>query len=165
MTVTGTTPAPNQQSRVLVKFNTNDIFDAVPWNGTFQGARLRLYVKEVINRDSGATKNIGAYALTRDWREGSVTWKQPTNSPKEWNPLGGEFEAVPYATAAVPGALTEGWVTWDLTALVRQWRNSTTTNHGVILRNTGTGADEIVFHTRESATTNKPVLSITYTLQ
>jgi hypothetical protein len=109
----------------LVSFNITD----APQN--FSSAKLFLY------KFSGSSYNISLKRVTSVWAELNVTWgNQPT------------YGANVYDT--ISPALNS-WNSWDITELVRGWKNGTYTNYGIMLNQTkGTGGMELqYFYTKE----------------
>ncbi|HEY4691574.1 MAG TPA: DNRLRE domain-containing protein [Anaerolineae bacterium] len=131
--------------RSLIKFDTS----AIPNGSTINSAVLQVYMIASWDYPS-RSRTITAYRISSNWAESTVTW----------NTQPGIAEA--YGSAAiVSGAF--GWYSFDVTNLVRAWKNGTYSDYGVMLRGpeqSGSDSSWRSFSTREGGYT--PKINITY---
>lgn len=133
---------------------------------TVSQARLRVYVE--LATMAGGSSAVEVYNVTEAWDEGTrrgtgtadgASW----NNRKvgvAWTTAGGTTSASPTASTNVAGTFTNGWLEFDLTALVQQWVDFPATNFGAALR-VVRRKSELRASTREAAA-NKPELVVTY---
>ena len=131
----------------------------VPNGAVIQSAALALYKQAY---DDPLQLN----ALLRPWVEGQATW---TNSQAgvPWSVGGAAGAGTDYATpsdAVVTPSFSSGWVTFDVTARVRQWSSAPGANFGWRLAQVGTGSNLKRFTASDHATdtTLRPKLTIVY---
>lgn len=73
-----------------------------------------------VNVYTAAVNTIECHTVTSAWTQGTVTWAtQPT------------YNATAETTVALAGA---GWLEFDVTDLVKKWKNGQVVNNGVVLR-------------------------------
>ncbi|MBL9144113.1 MAG: DNRLRE domain-containing protein [Verrucomicrobiaceae bacterium] len=126
-----------------VKFDLS----AIPAGSTITAATLTLTANAAVG-----TPTIAAYRVTSSWTEGVTTWDtRPT-----------------FSTLLDSKTLsTTGTVTFDgsgqVTQLVQNWFSGLYTNHGVLLKRSGTGTlnSYAMFNSREN-TGSKPTLTVSY---
>ncbi len=136
-----------QIARSLVKFNLS----AIPTGTSINNATLYLYYVEYYDYPN-YSRTITTYRIGSSWSEGSVTWNT--------QPAIGES----YGSSSIIANSSWGWVSFDVTNLVRAWVNGSQTNNGIMLRGPEwSGADSSWrgFSTREGGIV--PYLSIAYT--
>ena len=159
-------------SRVLFRFDTSTI----PVGATIISATLRTYVSST--GSTKATRDIWAHTLTESWGEGTGTGAPSPggvtsltrDGSMPWTTAGGTYNPTAVALATEessgisppPKTFTSGWLTWNLTPLAQGWIDGVTANNGVILINLSTRNEVITFESKESATSFKPQLVITY---
>jgi uncharacterized repeat protein (TIGR01451 family) len=114
---------------------------AIPASEVITSATIQLYVTT-----GTAAGTVNLHRITDSWTEGGVTW---TNTSADFSPTVEDSVAV--------NAL--GAVSFDVTALVRGWRDGTITNHGIMaITNAANGR----FASRENGTASRrPLLTIT----
>ena len=106
-------------SCILLHFNLSA---SLPSGTIIDSAQLQVR----LNSGTGVSPiTVGAYTVMENWGEYSVTWN-----------TGPEY-ADPYAEAQV--GTTQGWSTWDVTAIARAWQAGR--NYGLELRGLESGAD------------------------
>jgi hypothetical protein len=86
--------------------------------GTVQDATLRLF--HDFNFNNGVSFDI--YRVTSPWNEVSVTY--PTRPT---------LDAAVYSTLAIADSNNKVWREWDVTSLVQEWVNGTSTNYGLAI--------------------------------
>ncbi len=133
--------------RTYIKFDLSSI----PANARIFDADLKLYQYNTLGTDNFA---IGLYKVTSDWGEGTIDWDpQPTSST--------DAEVTNNINA---GAIT--WESWDIDGLVQGWLDGTTTNYGMVLKDTDESAINTIayFYTSDYTidTTKCPKLEIDY---
>jgi len=145
--------------RMLFQFDLSSI----PSGATITSATLKLYSQQ----DEGGSISMNVYRVTESWTEGTndhsagrSNWDYRT-STQLWSTAGGTVDSNIYATLVSDG--NTGWDHWDITTLAQQWHDGTHTNYGMMLASPSSGDYEVEYKTRES-TTNKPILTIEYTL-
>jgi hypothetical protein len=79
--------------------------------------------------------------LTQAWTEGTrtgsgtpngATWRNRTSN-QPWATEGGTFGGTPVGSTSIPVGSTAGWVEIDVTAVVREWVDRPSSNHGLLL--------------------------------
>lgn len=165
--------------------NTLIRFDlaALPPGATVVSALLEVYRS---GGDAPGASTISVNPLTRSWAEGTGTdfWPEPGYVPDganwwaastgvDWTTTGGDFDQTTdfglgpngvISTADLPAAVGDQWVSFELTAIVQRWVDTTTVNDGVLLR--GTAADDYAVHyfaSREADSAgDRPRLTVVY---
>lgn len=133
-------------TRDLLRF---DLSPTIPAGQLIISATLTLYV-----RDGETVPNtIGVHQVLTSWTESGVTWNnQPAHQPT----------AASSQTIGTP----PGFVTWDVTQLVRDWYSGASPNNGLKLVSTSETVgtfDSKTFDSKEKAGGNLPCLSVEYT--
>ena len=130
--------------RALIGFND---LTGIPQGATVTSARLMLY-KGFVN----GTVSIAAHAVLREWDEAEA-------SPEL------TMEPDPEDTAIVAGSgECPGYVEWDITPLVAEWKDGTRPNNGVML--VASGDTDIAFSSSETLAglAQAPKLKVEYAL-
>ena len=145
---TGTTSGQLIFCRTYLHFPLN----GVPAGSTIQSAALYVYVDDHWPDDSGAPMSV--YPITvADWPEGDG-W----NDPIAWPALGG-------AVATTNVLPTEGWFSWDVTALAQGWLDGAP-NYGLALAAADLGSTSSNWAAARRLTADnpdtRPYLEITY---
>ena len=86
-------------------------------------AELSLYL---YGTSGSGTASVTVHGITESWTEGGLTWN---NHPADDN---GAYDTI--QVAATPVGM---WKTWDVTELVDEWYQDPSTNHGFVLKNSG----------------------------
>lgn len=170
---------------ILITFDLSGI----PSNSTIISASLSLYnITDADDNPQGLNRRVNLFQILRDWDEGNQT-DSPVDAAGKHGATGdnafdyfgqegtdvawserGMAEGTDYASTAQSHAdvAGEGWVSWDLTALVRSWVRGDTANYGLVLRD-ATGYEDgnpdwRVFVSSEAATDSslRPKLTIVY---
>jgi hypothetical protein len=155
-----------KKTRVLVKFDTSSILNPQWIN------RSEVWMKQSPGMSGGIPANISVHQVNTDWIEGTgtgsptrdgATW-ETTDGNNPWLTLGGDFNAVPEDTHM---NVTDqpGWREWNITRLVREWLNGTTSNFGVLfeIHFGGFIADLKAFYSKQyAAPLDRPKLVIYY---
>jgi hypothetical protein len=132
--------------RSLLRFDLGNI----PVNARIVEARMRLYQSFATPGDTEAMRII-VRQLNSAWGEQSVTW----NTEPVWGDVRAETFVAP----------DEGWVEWDLTALVSDWVSNQATNHGVeLIGDERVQQRERAFNSRETETDLFPRLIVRYAI-
>jgi hypothetical protein len=125
--------------RFFVKFDLSGI----PAGSQIESAAFRAYQ----NYSSGLSPvGLNLYRVTASWTEYGLTWNnQPGRA---------------YRTAAWLGA-SNGWQSWDVLSLVRDWKDGTYSNYGLQISGASSGTYyERRFSSREGGT--PPQLRVTF---
>jgi hypothetical protein len=164
----------------LVRFDVS----AVPANSAVLSATLRL---NNATASAGVARRVLAYRVLRDWDEGTEV-ASPINGAGKHGATGdhafayfaGEGSNAPwgvrgmqagtdYDTTAVAAfdVSAPGWVSFDVTALVRAWVRGELPNHGVVLRDGSSYADDNpdwrnFASSQDADATLRPTLVVTY---
>ena len=98
--------------------------------------------------------SIGAYQVTSEWQENTITWNnQPSSLPEAE-----AFRTVSPASGA--------WRTWDIDDLVQGWIDGSIANHGILLKATDESTNDKIADFRSSDyvtdATKGPKLVISY---
>lgn len=112
----GVGPTSEYAAFSLVRF---DLASALPPNAIIDSATIQLYLASV---DPGSTLPIqaGAFFVTSNWNEGTVTWNTRPSS-----------ENTGTGTQIVSGG---GWHSWNATSFATAWQADPAHNYGVELR-------------------------------
>jgi hypothetical protein len=98
----------------------------VPAGAKVTRARLRLYFDGVCVAPRLAAARCGARGYTLDaHRILSADWFDEREV---------ELDDVAIASTTLPDGGSPGWLTWDVTALVRAWHHRVVPNHGLLLK-------------------------------
>jgi hypothetical protein len=129
------------RKRTLLRFDLS----FVPTGATVDSATFSLY-----RLDAAGNRTVNLYRITAAWVESSVTW----------NNFGGYAPTI-LASFAAGGV---GWKSADVTALTQGWVNSSYQNHGLLLDDPTTVADECeTYYASEYSTIAlRPKLSLCY---
>ena len=153
----------NYIDRSLLKFDLSSI----PSNATITSASFSL----VKTGGSNTSANVNVHRITADWTEGTGTCSGSTGvsnysqrlSGTNWGTAGGDFNASVEAVTSVGSNAT---YSWSVANLVQNWVNGTDANYGLLLKYATEGfSNQKTFGSRENSTaSNRPVLSVTYTV-
>ncbi len=156
---TGSGSTYNRANRVLLAFDVA----AIPTSCTVKTAILCLYFFQ--EDFTNVSPTLEAHRVTASWTEAATTWLS-RDGVNAWGSAGGDFAGGSDAAKTV-GANAFGWITWDLTALIGQWRSGSQPNYGVALVEPndalGNGGRKL-FYSMQSATTLqdlRPYLRVT----
>ncbi len=130
----------------------------LPATANVTKAEAKFYVDAVSGL--GGAANLKFYKLTKAWTEGTVTWPVP------WAMPGGDFVSPAAGSAAISKTSAGGWVTVDVTDLVKAWLAAPATNFGFLARveNDAT-LSKYRFRSGEYwIKTDRPTLEVTYTM-
>jgi hypothetical protein len=139
-------PGSGQRRRSLVRFDLSSI----PSGATILSAKMNLYATV----PPTASTPLYVHRVTGPWAEAGITWDtMPTITPNN--------------DAWVSVGPSVGWKPWTVTAVVQGWWAGTYPNYGLLVKYPagaeGSAGDDIVFATREDATTaNRPTLEVQY---
>lgn len=100
---------------------------------------------------NGTGGAVAIARLTTKWDD-DATWRRPGEDKARWD--GGNYVALPAATAAVAGAAT---TQWDVTELVNGWVSGQFTNYGMLLRLANPGPS-VRFYSLDASSSRRPVL-------
>ena len=137
-------------NRTFIQFD----FSGIPTGQTIDSVTLSLYKKGDTGSDVIA---VDIYQVTASWTESVLTWN---NRPSH--------AATVLASRNMSGTEANGWKTWsgaNLTSMVQDWYDGTTTNYGLTLRAMNTGDSYVTFWSSDYTTdaSLRPKLDITYT--
>ncbi len=150
---------PNNAYAILLQFDLS----MLPRTMFIQEAEVRLFSAE---KYGTGTLDVALHRLLRPWSFEEATW---FNASREsfWSVEGAlgpdDYRPTPESTTTVIGI--NGWYSWDVTQLVKDWLRGTTSNYGVLLRAPGPGAAEFRFIASNHQTepvTRHPRLRIRY---
>jgi hypothetical protein len=134
-------------SRAYLQFN----LDLLPEDVVVTGARMGLVYWYTSN---SAIAPIGVYNVEEAWGEDTLTWN---NQPA--------FATDVEYTTNVPAGVTDGFIYWYITDLVKGWWDGTTANYGVVLKDTDETTEEAYkrFYSSDWTTAHqRPELTIMY---
>lgn len=109
-------------------------------------ANLNLYFYGY-HWDSPEGRTYNVYGVTSSWVEMECTWRAredyDTPSPVYWDsyldgvpeyqPGGGDFDPVAYASTQVPADISQ-WMIWDVTDLIDDWLSGVVANEGLLIK-------------------------------
>jgi hypothetical protein len=116
----------------------------IPNNSQISSAKIKLYGWGITNYLTNPT--IRLKKINSFWNEGSVVWNDSLISEEE-------------ISSSVVG--DEGWYEWDVTSLVKDWRNGIP-NYGIALYATGHTSKAKFCSSEYSDSTKRPILEISY---
>ncbi len=137
---------------------------SIPARAPVTGATLHLYR---FNRTNGNPMDLEVYGVRRSWQESQATW-QIAQSGSAWGAPGAEQpqvdrDATPVASVPLPDA--NGWVTVDVTSLVRDWAVNPLANYGLLLKGQSEAKVEYSFYSSDAIDPSlRPRLVVTYTV-
>lgn len=135
-------------ARAVMKFDLSSI----PSNATIDSATLAIYAASTDETESG-NRTYEIHRNTSDFDESTVTWDSPPT-----------FDAGVDEDLVIT-ANTTGYKTFtDVISLVQNWVNGTNNNYGITIKvNNEASAPRMNYNSSEAAS-NKPVLTVTYSL-
>jgi hypothetical protein len=137
-----------EDCRVYLKFDLSSI----PATAIVTSASLGLF--HDLSDASGASGPVGAYEVTGNWNDVTLTWNiQPTSADTAEDVVTVTFPAI------------HNFVSWDITELAEGWADGSITNYGVMLRDTDESSSDgwKWFYSSEwGAAWQRPKLDITY---
>jgi hypothetical protein len=160
--------------RMVLRFDVS----SVPPGSVVQSATLRFYCRNIVSPTNNA-KTIRAYYVMESWVEGTLagsgtadgtTWIK-RDTAANWQNSGGYYWTSDILATGrdeatgqlpLPGAFRQGWVAFDLTAMVQAWVDGTYANYGILLRSSSSASDLIQFDSRESTAGTPPQLVVVY---
>lgn len=143
-------PNSGREERIVIRFDLSSI----PSNSTVQASTLRLYED---SKKDGQT--ITLYRLTNSWVESQVSWNN-RSSGTPWMIVGGDYNSSPLASFS-PN-VDKVYRDINVAGVTQSWVSGSFSNHGFLLRSTGSSG-EVKFKSRETSTaTQRPQLCITY---
>jgi hypothetical protein len=104
-------------------------FDLTGVACTITSAQLNLFFYQ--EDFSNVSPILEAHHVTSTWSESSATWESRSGGTA-WTTAGGDFAATSDGSTIVPAGMF-GWITWDLTAITKQWRSGAVANYGLLL--------------------------------
>ena len=113
---------PIEGQRPIIQFNLSN----VPSNN-IAGAHVWLYRFKGSNSKNATTY---VHRMTQSWTESGSNWNTYDGS-NAWSTVGGDYDAQIEDTAIVQTGIN-GWYSWNVTNLVRSWKNGTNPNYGMI---------------------------------
>ncbi|MCB1746140.1 MAG: DNRLRE domain-containing protein [Gammaproteobacteria bacterium] len=136
--------------------------DDLPDDATIVTASLELYA-------TNGSGTVTARPLTEAWVEGSctdgscspadgATWASRDGSTA-WSSAGGTVDDGSAVTATVAAG---SWVSLDVTAWVREWRDGMRANHGIRLDGPASGSTPEFASSEDSDSTRRPRLVLAY---
>jgi uncharacterized repeat protein (TIGR01451 family) len=131
-------PVSGDNRRSVIGFT----IPAIPSGEIVTSATLRLYVT---SRDNSGTVRV--HQVTESWTEGSVTWN---NTSEDYAPT---------AESSASMGSSGTFVTFDITALARGWRDGTIVNNGAMVISNGS-ADGRFGSSENGTSSRRPLLTI-----
>jgi len=139
--------ADGDDERSLIEFSMTSVPSDTD---TIISAELQLYCSSVSN---DTARDITVHQITSSWDEGTVTWNTKPS-----------HEVAAEDTVSVTSA--GSWYSWDITQLVKDWKNGIKANYGVMLINADAGTLNIakIFYSSDYTTDTslRPKLVVTY---
>lgn len=131
----------------------------------------KAYIRVKVQTTRTSNHSISLYRVTTptSWVEASINWNDPNGATAgDWVSAGGVFGSSDYDGATSYGTYTAPYsvgqeLVFDVTSLVRGWRDGTLTNNGVVLVASGTDNGDVVIYSSEGGTagsTSGPRLDI-----
>jgi hypothetical protein len=165
--------------QAMVKFT--DLFGSaayqVPATGQIiANAKLKVFVESVSNPSESYTLNTYALTLPVDMgttnnsnaATGESCWYQRAKDVSDWGggthngPVAGTDYTTTDAASVTFSLSGNGWVEWDVTAIVQKWYAGTLDIEGLLIAQPGSEVQYLAF-TAEDGGGNAPALEITYT--
>jgi RHS repeat-associated protein len=132
------------------------IHDQIKRDSLVLDAKLKLFVNWI---DGGNSADWAVHSLSKVFTTGA-TWNK-RNGVHDWTTPGGDFAAGASATKTI--ANTTGWHTWRVTDLVQEWADTTSTNHGLLLKQVGETTSNRLHISHTDGGELMPQLEILYT--
>lgn len=140
--------------RALLRF---DAAAAVPAGAFVTRATLRVYQFG----HSGAPIDVGVHAMVESWDEATATWEEASAGTAWTGGPGAGLDPLVLGTTTLPNA--DGWYAWDVTALVQEWVDGVSVEHGLALEHeSGGGSPRARIDSREGTAGQHPELVIEY---
>ena len=153
--------------RGVVRFDISGL----PGGVTLTSATLSLYADSLY----GASINVGAYKILKEWGEGVHNYAAATSGESCWSYA--EYDTVAWTGCAnddtdaestaqdsVAISASAQFYDWDILAAVNEWYGGAS-NYGVVILSTDAPSTYVVLDTLDNATTaNRPKLTIVYTV-
>lgn len=145
----------------MPSFASSDVIDK---------AHIRVRVSSA--RSSNHTIALHRIVTPTTWDEASASWSDPNGATAgDWLGSGGNFGAADYDPVAF-GSFSAPYSTgqeliFDVTSLVRGWRDGSLVNNGIVLVATGTDPGDVSFYSSEggsAGTTPGPRLNIGFSV-
>ncbi len=137
----------NLKYRTYLQFNINS---SLPADAVIIHGNLMLFQ----NYSSG-TFDTGAYKVTSNWEESSITWNNQPNSSSE-------VEGAAYININK----NYTWSTWEIDDLVKGWWNGSISNNGILVKavDESSNSKYVYFNSSDDIAdvTKHPKLVITY---
>ncbi len=142
--------------RALLRFD----LAAIPVQAQVFHAELKVYL---LRRDQPKDITVGLSPLRRAWVENEATWSHAT-AQTAWQTAGAQgANDVEDVAASTLIDKNGGWVSWDVTSLVRQWVRSPQSNDGVLMDAiAGDGIPYTFYSAQRTTPGQRPQLVITY---
>jgi hypothetical protein len=131
--------------RSLIRFS----LATLPPEKVVKSATLTLYAKFEAGQGNYGKAAMSVYRVTQPWSETEATWNHRDwgadhepggRDDNAWTTPGGDFVGTtgktmiqPYATSNAQPANENAPVTWDVTALVKEWYGGKQANRGLIV--------------------------------
>jgi len=150
--------------RSLFKFDLS----AIPSTARLVSSEFKLYYFSWLGNYPPTLRVLTCHQMLKDWNESSVSWSyQNLGGSIPWNTPGVGRDNVDAKSTAEYGVgvyATYGWISFNLKNLTGRWLNGDP-NYGILLVDLyeNTYGDYKRFRSSE-ASSNKPVLSVTYQL-
>lgn len=140
----------------LLKFDVS----AITPGTTITSAKLRI---NQYDSNKSGTVDIGAFRIDQDWTESGANWSTANGSTAWSGGAGGTYSSPAISTTNV-NLKTYGWYEWDVTALVQEWVDNVSPNHGIELVYVSINAGRwSIFASKEHADSSiRPQLVIDY---
>ena len=134
---------------------------SIPAGATIESATVSIYINfNAFSPVSSRITSVSLYQVTSDWTELGVTYDtRPT-----WNTTSVTSMSIPAGTGSGGSIPFNGYITGNITNLVRDWYNGNTANYGLATSDTYTTAGLLRISAHEATgTANDPKLTVSYT--
>lgn len=147
----------NSKDEVLIKFDISQI----PRQAMVRNAELSLYLDSNY-LDTGESFNVSSYHLysSYDWSEGSVTW----NTGPGTSDYNHSYTDDIYISGGT-GKPVDLYISWDVTSVISDKNDNESFYLLARINNGAEPTDYLKFTSKESASSNKPYLNVTYDLK
>jgi hypothetical protein len=168
----GRTANTNANRRALIAFD----FTTIPQNSLVVSSNVKL----TMNKTISGSQTVGFFKSSSEWGEstsdatgnegrgvaaaiGDATWTHRAFDTDTWNSPGGDFAAIPSATASVVGNGDYNWNGFGMINDVQSWVNGAANTGWFVVGNETASGTAKRFHSRESGNANgRPVLTVEF---
>lgn len=136
--------------------------DFIPAGSTVTNAELWLGINSAVAVGNGGAAVFNLYTPYSRWSD-KATWNGAGDGIGAWN---GGSPTFLQSSGPNLGGNSNGWVGWNVTQTVKNWRSGSELNHGFLIKQQSESVDRGVGFYGNSGpnTVGRPILRVTYTV-